>query len=105
MSKVAIYRIWSDSFHKINGIPVFFLPQSENISATNGRVAATFCMSGLEKKINLLPIQETSAYSEQMLWILASFKFFSPGILIGKLSNLLKNGIVQKASFGPNVKK
>jgi hypothetical protein len=32
-------------FHKFNGIPAFVLPQSENISATNGRVAETFCMS------------------------------------------------------------
>jgi hypothetical protein len=43
--KVVIHSILSDSFHKFNGIPAFFLPQSENISATNGRVAVTLCMS------------------------------------------------------------
>jgi hypothetical protein len=28
--------IQADSFHKFNSIPAFILPQSENISATNG---------------------------------------------------------------------
>ena len=31
-----IYRIQADSFHKFNSIPAVILPQSENISATNG---------------------------------------------------------------------
>jgi hypothetical protein len=35
--KVVIHRIQSDSFHKFIGIPAFSLPQSENISMTNGR--------------------------------------------------------------------
>jgi hypothetical protein len=30
----------------INSNPAFFLPQSENISMTNGRLIAPFCMSG-----------------------------------------------------------
>jgi hypothetical protein len=42
---VVIHRIEADSFHNFNGIPAFILPQFENISVTNGRVAATFCMS------------------------------------------------------------
>ena len=33
-----IQRNQADSFHKFNGIAAFNLPQSENISATNGLV-------------------------------------------------------------------
>ena len=43
--KVFIQRNQVDSFHKFNGTQVFILPQSENISVTNGRVVASFCMS------------------------------------------------------------
>jgi hypothetical protein len=43
--KVVIHRIKLDSFHKFNGILAIFLPQFENISATNGCMAAPFCMS------------------------------------------------------------
>jgi hypothetical protein len=32
-------------FHKFNSTPVYILLQSENISVTNGRMVATFCMS------------------------------------------------------------
>jgi hypothetical protein len=35
----------ADSFHKFNSIPAFIIPQSENISTTNGRVVMTLCMS------------------------------------------------------------
>ena len=31
-----IHRNQVDSFHKFNTIPIFILPQSENIAATNG---------------------------------------------------------------------
>ena len=46
MQKVVIYKNKVEIFHKFNGDPVFILLQSENISATNGHVVATFCMSG-----------------------------------------------------------
>jgi hypothetical protein len=39
---VVIHRIKSSSFQKFIGIPAFFLPQSRNISATNGRISVTF---------------------------------------------------------------
>ena len=42
---MSIQRNQVDSFHEYNGTPVFILPQSENISATNCRMAATFCIS------------------------------------------------------------
>ena len=48
--KVVIYKNKVEIFHKFNGDPVFILPQSENISATNGRVVATFCMSDVNLK-------------------------------------------------------
>jgi hypothetical protein len=47
---VVIHRIQADSFHKFNSIPAFILPQSENISATNGRMVAPFCLSA--KRMN-----------------------------------------------------
>ena len=43
-----------------------------------------FCMKRLGKKINLLPSQEASAYSDQMLYIFAHYKFFSTKLLLGK---------------------
>ena len=35
--KDTIHRIQANSFHNFNSMPAFMLPQSENISATNGR--------------------------------------------------------------------
>jgi hypothetical protein len=42
---LVIDRIQADSFYKFNSIPAFIILQTENISATNGRVVAPFCMS------------------------------------------------------------
>ena len=42
---MVIHRILADSFLKFNGIPGFIFPQSENISATNGCMVTSFCMS------------------------------------------------------------
>ena len=47
MPKVVICRIQAANLHKFNGISAFIFPQSENISATNGRVVTTFCISAL----------------------------------------------------------
>jgi hypothetical protein len=44
MQQVVIYRIQAANLHKFNGISAFILPQSENISVTNGRVVTPFCM-------------------------------------------------------------
>ena len=52
MQKDVIYKIKCDCFNELNSISAFILPQSENISATNGRMVAPFCMSGLLKYIN-----------------------------------------------------
>ena len=43
--KEAIHRIQADSFRNFNSMQVSILPQSQNISATNGNVVPTFCMS------------------------------------------------------------
>ena len=43
--KMVIHWIQVDSLHKFNCIPAFILPQSGNISVTNGCFVATFCMS------------------------------------------------------------
>ena len=47
MEKDVIYRVQADCFHEFNSISAFILPQSGNISTTNGRVLAYFCMSAL----------------------------------------------------------
>jgi hypothetical protein len=46
---VFIQRIRADSFHNFKSISAFNLPQSENISATNGRVVMPFGMSAEQK--------------------------------------------------------
>ena len=43
--EMVIHRIKADSFHNLNSTTVFILPQSENISATDGSGVASFCMS------------------------------------------------------------
>ena len=50
MQQVVIYRIQAANLHKFNGMSAFILPQSENISVTNGHVVTPFCMFGLIEK-------------------------------------------------------
>ena len=65
MVKSFIHRIQADTFHKFNCIQAFTLPQSENISASNGRVFTTFCMSELVWLRCMYIVQAYSKWNKQ----------------------------------------
>jgi hypothetical protein len=74
--------IQADGFHKFNSIPVFILPQSENISGTNGSMVTPIWMSqrgkGLEKfKLMLTQPSLAGAWAE-----LGNMLNISPVILV-----------------------
>ena len=76
---MVIHIIQAVCLHKINGIPAFIFPQSENMSKTNGHMVATFCMSlyGVSNFFYFLDINVSSPNlrqykNEKPLYILAS---------------------------------